>query len=363
MKGGVRRQLVVTFVLFALALGGLFGIVTLLIFHRVEDRMIERGLEQMLQAQPGRSRPATIDYVGSPDAAPPPFRQRLAGLPAGRYEWEEATRETHALLVVDETSGERTVAFTSFSESTAAERRLELALVAGIAVSSLVALVLARLLAVRIVAPIERLSERLVAVPATTALSAQGVDGLVPADLAQASRDDEIGTLARALQRAGHELVASADRERRFLREASHELRTPITIIQGVSDLLVEATDDDDTVTRQRLERLRRSLRRMHTSVLSLLAMARAEHRLTVTELPAFEHQLEDLVEEARSLAQPGVEVSWQLVAAPGVGPAVSMLIVALSNLARNAVQHTVVGSVLIRVDEERAAVFDTGVG
>ncbi|MEM7584894.1 MAG: HAMP domain-containing sensor histidine kinase [Acidobacteriota bacterium] len=154
-----------------------------------------------------------------------------------------------------------------------------------------------------------------------------------------------------------------ADLERRFLREASHELRTPITIIQGVSDLLVEATDDDDTVTRQRLERLRRSLRRMNTSVLSLLAMARAEHRLTVTELPPFEHQLEDMVEEARSLAQPGVEVSWQLVAAPGVGPAASMLIVALSNLARNAVQHTVVGSVLIRVDEERAAVFDTGVG
>ena len=48
MAASVRRQLIAYFVLFALALGALFGTVTLWVFHRVEDRMVERRLEQML---------------------------------------------------------------------------------------------------------------------------------------------------------------------------------------------------------------------------------------------------------------------------------------------------------------------------
>ena len=132
---------------------------------------------------------------------------------------------------------------------------------------------------------------------------------------------------------------------------------------QGVSDLLRESVDDEDELTRQRLERLDRGLRRMNTSVLSLLAMARAEHRFMAGDMPPFAQQLDDLVEEARARAEPGVEVTCELSAEPSSGLAASMLIVVLSNLARNAAQHTQSGTVDVTVESQRARVSDSGPG
>ena len=355
MAGSVRRQLISHFLVFALVLGALFGAVTLLVFHRVEDRMVQRRLEQMLSEPPrARSGELVVDFVGPPASAPAPLADRLVGIEPGFYEWEEDDRELHVLLVVDPPTNARTVAIASFPESEVSQGRLAIALLLAISVTSLLALWLARYLAVRIVSPIERLTRR---------LATGSLDSVVPEDLASELRGDEIGTLARALQRAGRELTASAERERRFLREASHELRTPITIVQGVSDLLRESIDLEDRLNRQRLERLDRGLRRMHTSVLSLLAMARAEHRLTVTDMPPFEQQLEDLVEEARTLSHPGVEVTCELVGEPPAGLAASMLIVVLSNLARNAVQVTLAGRVHVAVAADRVKVEDSGPG
>ncbi len=364
MKGrrsSVRRRLTTSFVLFALALGGLFGGVTLLVYHRVEDRMLRTRLEQMVDA--GEHRRSSVSFVGPPASAPARLQQRLSGLSPGFHEWEEGDSETHVLLVADSETGKRTVAVVSLSESESSERRFGLALGIGVAVTSLLALLLARTLAVRIVSPIERLTERL-----TTGSLDALLPGDVPFDPAEEGATggrptDEIAMLERALARAGRELTASAERERRFLREASHELRTPITVIQGVSDLLRESMDAGDKITRQRLERLDRGLSRMNTSVLSLLAMARAEHRLMATDMPPFEQQLEDMIEEARSLASPGVEVTFRLNAAPSSKLAASMLIVALSNLTRNAVEHTESGTVEVVVDASRASVHDNGPG
>ena len=117
MAGSLRRRLITSFVLFALALGGLFGGVTLIVYHRVEDRMVRTRLEQMVSAAPSQHRPTSTSYAGPPSAAPEPFRQRLAHLEPGYHEWEDGDDETHALLVADPETGARTVAIASVSES------------------------------------------------------------------------------------------------------------------------------------------------------------------------------------------------------------------------------------------------------
>ncbi len=355
MAGSVRRQLIASLVFFAFALSALFAVVTMLVFYRVEDRMLQRRLEQMLVQPPVEGEPVALQFVGPPEAAPPPFAERLVDAAPGYYEWEEEDdRETHVLLIADPETAERRVAIARFNESEATQNRFLVALAIGVAITCLLALLLARYLAVLIVSPIERLTERLATGP---------LDAVVPNDLVEEPRNDEIGTLARALQQAGERLTAAAERERRFLREASHELRTPITVIQGVSDLLRESIDPGDKVNLSRLERLERSLRRMNTSVLSLLAMARAEYRSTVDEMPPFRQQLEDLIDEARSLAPPGVEVTCDASGEQGAGFAASMLIVVLSNLTRNAVQHSGSESVQVTVEPHRAQVIDHGRG
>ena len=354
MNSSIRRQLIVHFVLFALALGLLLGGVTLLVYHRVEDRNIERRLAQMIQAAPGDELPQTITFVGPLDSAPGLFQERLRDLEPGHYEWEDEDHESHVLLVEEPGTQKALVALVSFPESEATETRFTLALGIGVLVPTILALWLARYLALRIVSPLEELSRQ---------LDRNSLDGLSIQELPGEARPDEIGTLSRALARASRDLTATAERERRFLREASHELRTPITIIQGVSDLLYESVETRDPQTRQRLERLRRSLRRMNTSVLSLLAMARAEHRTMVGDLPPFHQRLEDLTLEARSLAPPGVEVRHELRSAPASATTASMLIVVLSNLARNAAQHTAQGQVKVVVEAHRAQVIDSGPG
>lgn len=363
MAGSVRRQLITSFVLFALALGALFAGVTIAVFLRVEDRLMESRLEQMLSRHPSERELASVEFVGPPEDAPPPFPEWLDDLDPGFYEWQDDGHEAHALLVSDPHTGARAVAIASFPEAEVAETRLSIALVFGVATSSLLALLLARALALRVVSPIERLTERLETESLETVTSDDVPFASLRGDLAGELRDDEVGMLARTLERAGQQLTASAERERRFLREASHELRTPITVIQGVSDLLRESMDAGDTVTRQRLERLDRGLSRMSTSVASLLAMARAEHRLSATDMPPFEQQLEDLIDEARALAGPDVEVTLGLETGPSSRLAASMLIVALSNLVRNAVEHTESGAVHVEVEAKRAVVSDHGPG
>ncbi len=364
MALSIRRQLNYHLLAFALVLGSVFAGVTLLVYHRVEDALIARRLESRL----GAAQEALglepkgweqVDFAGPLEAAPEPFAERLRGARPGFHEWEEAGREAHALVVAEPAGGGKRVAILSFDEAGVAERRLALALASGVALTSLLALVLARLLARRIVSPIEGLTENLAKGrrwPGGVALPVGNAD-------AMAGAVEEVATLARALDEAERELAAAAERERRFLREASHELRTPITVVQGVHDLLRDSIGPEDSVSRLRLERLGRGLRRMSTSVNSLLAMARAEHASSLGEAPALSVQIGDLVEEARTLAGPEVEVR-HLVGDSAISLLeASMLAVALGNLLRNAVQHTRKGLVELKVEGWMAEVLDTGPG
>ena len=84
---GLRRQLIVSFVVFAVALGGLFGGVTLLVFHRVEDHLMQKRLEELLETPPQTHTSTRVSYAGGVAAAPAPIHRRLAGLEPGFHEW------------------------------------------------------------------------------------------------------------------------------------------------------------------------------------------------------------------------------------------------------------------------------------
>jgi signal transduction histidine kinase len=81
---------------------------------------------------------------------------------------------------------------------------------------------------------------------------------------------------ARRRQAALEELRRATERERDFVRDASHELRTPITIARGHTELIRAATDsaqiaDDAEIILHELSRLARVAER-------LLLLAAVEH-------------------------------------------------------------------------------------
>jgi signal transduction histidine kinase len=90
--------------------------------------------------------------------------------------------------------------------------------------------------------------------------------------LPEPASEDEIGTLARTLNRMLASLERAREREGRFLADASHELRTPLTALLGNVSYLARHGADEDVIAD-----LEQDARRLATLADDLLVLAREE--------------------------------------------------------------------------------------
>jgi signal transduction histidine kinase len=150
--------------------------------------------------------------------------------------------------------------------------------------------------------------------------------------------DDEIARLAATMNRMLDRLEQSQVRQRRFVSDASHELRSPVSSIRQHAEVALahpERTNVDDLAATVLAEELR-----VERLVDDLLLLARLdEHALPLHHRPV---DLDDLVlEEARRLRRTtpvGVDTTG-LSAARVVGDAAALRRV-LRNVAENAARH-----------------------
>jgi signal transduction histidine kinase len=152
--------------------------------------------------------------------------------------------------------------------------------------------------------------------------------------------DDEVAELARTFNDMLDRLEEAFSTQRRFIDDAGHELRTPITIIRGHLELL----GDDAAERRETTALVMDELDRMARIVDDLLVLAKAEqpdfidrHPLDVAELT------EELAAKASALGDRG----WRLesLARVVVDADRQRLTQAVMNLARNAAEHTPAGT------------------
>lgn len=92
-----------------------------------------------------------------------------------------------------------------------------------------------------------------------------------------ANRRDELGELAATLNDLLARLEAAFTAQRRFMADASHELRSPVTILQGELDVTLSRTDRNAADYRESLEVMRRSVRRLTRIVRDLFLLARSD--------------------------------------------------------------------------------------
>ncbi|MET1052188.1 MAG: ATP-binding protein [Mycetocola sp.] len=166
---------------------------------------------------------------------------------------------------------------------------------------------------------------------------------------------DEIGRLATTMNHMLDRLDASQKTQRRFISDASHELRSPLASMRQYAEVAqahpdrVSAAELSDVILDEgaRLERL----------VQGMLVLAKAdEHTLAPTRVAV---DLDDLVlAEARRLK----DTTSLTVDVSGVGPArvlgdVGLLGQALRNLADNAARHAD-GRVAFELTEENGQVL-----
>jgi two-component system, OmpR family, sensor kinase len=182
---------------------------------------------------------------------------------------------------------------------------------------------------------------------------------------------DELGQLARAFNRLLTRLGTALQMQRQFMADASHELRTPVSVIQTATEVTLQRQARDDWEYREALTIINEQSARLGSMVESMLALARADaggYRLT--RKPVY---IDDIVAECTRAvsvvaATREVEVVTTLQPDVSVDGDESLLLQLVTNLLDNAVQYTPAeGLVTVSVASTAAfaiiTVSDTGPG
>ena len=187
-----------------------------------------------------------------------------------------------------------------------------------------------------------------------------------------ANERDELGQLARVFNDLLGRLDHSFDRQRQFMADASHELRTPVSIVRGEAELALGRTDRAPDEYRDALAVVRDEAARLTQIVDDLFLLARAdagEQPLVPTTLDLGE-LAGDAVRAVRSLAErQGVAVRFAAGPEVPVRGDAGLLARLVRNLLDNAIKYTPAGGeVRVRVDGDdggpaRVVVTDSGPG
>lgn len=201
----------------------------------------------------------------------------------------------------------------------------------------------------------------------------RGPDDLQP--LAFVPRHRELSPLTRAINQLLDRLRAARQRERSFIADAAHELRTPIAAIQVHADALLQhPREGRDKRDHELLAGLRASSLRAARLVEQLLALTRSEAAAARTAAPL---DLEALVQDSLAQLAPlagtrEVELDFETIVdadtdavVPGDADSLRSL---LDNVIGNAVKYSPAGgAVRVRLrsstDAVRITVTDEGPG
>lgn len=280
MKQRLHRRWMLALAAFTLAVTALFGLFAMAFVYSVEDRFLERLLQQEAQAQrahfaaKGRYGATGSDFISlhlSPASLPADLARVLAKEPRHREVAGDDGRHYHLLALQAAGAPPWLVAEVS-QQLIVRPIRTELLrwLVGwGLFIVAL-ALLLGWWLARRVTAPLETLALRV------AQASPQRLPAAVAQGLGRDLGDNEIGAVARAFDALLGRTQAFIEREQAFTRDASHELRTPLAVLR----LSIERMQADTAAAapaQHQLAALHAATLLMEQTVATLLLLARED--------------------------------------------------------------------------------------
>jgi len=211
-------------------------------------------------------------------------------------------------------------------------RRLAVLLAAVWAAGLVATAAVGFVLASRALAPVDRITRR----------ATEIAEGDFSARLDPPATDDEIGRMTRLLNEMIERLHEAVEANRRFAADASHEIRSPLTVMQGEIDVALKRERGAGEY-REALENVREQALEMRRLTDDLLVLVRAqEGRLEIrrTEV-ALAPLLAECVARARPLAGPrGVSLQAEGLPELVAYADARLLTRVLSNLIQNAIQY-----------------------
>ncbi len=155
----------------------------------------------------------------------------------------------------------------------------------------------------------------------------------------------EVRTLARTFNYMADRVAATQQAQQDFLANVSHDLRTPLTSIQGFSQAIAEGVAADPEAARRAAQIIHDEAARLHRMVESLLDLARIEaDRMTMRQHAVELGEILQVVGESLQVKaqEKGVHLALHvppdLPRIPGDGDRLAQV---FTNLLDNAVKHT----------------------
>ncbi len=261
----LRLRVGLAYALMGLVLSAAFAAASVLIAESYEHILVEALLEgqsrfYLERAAGEESLPVAAGFaVYRESAAPLAFR----GL--GRGVWElEAAGDASVHVGVYGPPGGRIFLALDVGEIETLEWYMAQIMVGIVGMGTVFSGLFGWLLAGRTVRPVGQLAQAVGALPIAA----------VPTQLARAFSHDELGQLASAIDAYQQRLFEADAAEKLFFANASHELRTPITVVQGA----IEVMRDDAALMagqRPRMDRLNRGVSELAALLEALLLSAR----------------------------------------------------------------------------------------
>jgi signal transduction histidine kinase len=186
------------------------------------------------------------------------------------------------------------------------------------------------LVAGRVLAPLKRISGT------AKRVSEERLGERIPV----AGPQDELRELGETLNSMLDRLALSFDAQRRFVANASHELRSPLTVIRSEAEVALANPDPDLDEMRAMAESVVHASRRTEALLASLLILARSQRGLLRSEPVDLTAVVERVAGDAeRAAADERVRLRVELDAATVEGDA-ALLERLVANLLENAVRY-----------------------
>ena len=182
--------------------------------------------------------------------------------------------------------------------------------------------------------------------------------------------NDEISELEREFNALTERLEENEEQRRRFVSDASHELKTPLASIRLLSDSILTTEQMDTDTMREFVSDIRTASDRLQRTTEKLLDLSRLDDGIRIIPEPVDLKQITlDALSGLQVLASDrGITVNTDLDDGCVIMANADDMSRVVFNLAENAVKYNVPGgsvSISLKQDEEavRLAVADTGIG
>ncbi len=288
------------------------------------------------------------------------LQSRQDRLPIPDYMVELADGVTHDIKIDDKAyhvmvapiAEDRVYIRYDVTEIERSEELLQLILVVAWVILLVVTFIIARFLSQKLARPIQQLSQELSRINPDE----RGIQ------LSHRFEDDEVGKIAQAFDSYTQKMDSYVEKQMAFAAMASHELRSPLTIVQTSADLISSRYDDPEILPH--LEKISRASANMANMIHALLAVTRDQPIKNAEQQVALRPLIDEIIDGmAPEISAKKISVDNALESDISVEADKTLVTVVLANLIKNSVKHGQQSSIRIDMQDSLLTITDSGLG